>query len=137
MTEFKACSTPTSISIPLSHLVWFFQKISITCSLGQNRWDKIENLFFIEKSPVHPNQCFMQSFMLLSTKLGQIQHWYWGQAGEFDIWKIKSFLEITRVSNFVSTSFLLGCGKFLKHKRQYFLSNFSHVWVLYIKRMVK
>ena len=36
LIEFKAYSTPTCISIPLSNLGWFFQKISMTYNHGQN-----------------------------------------------------------------------------------------------------
>ena len=50
LIEFKAYTAATCISIPLSNLGWFFQKISITYNLGQNCWDKIENLFFSEKT---------------------------------------------------------------------------------------
>ena len=117
LIEFKAYSTPTCISIPLSNLGWFFKKISITYNLGQNCWDEIENLFSSEKTTLPPNQCCWQNLRLLITKLGQIQHWYLGVRGEFGIWKIQSFLEFPGFSIFISTSFVQGCGKFLKHKR--------------------
>ena len=47
------CSAPTCISIPLNNLEWFFKNISITWNLGQNCWDKTENLFYSEK-PLSP-----------------------------------------------------------------------------------
>ena len=53
LVEFEAYSTPTCISIPLNNLWWFFQKISVTYNLGQNCWDKMENLFSVEK-PLSP-----------------------------------------------------------------------------------
>ena len=90
LIEFKTYSTPACISIPLSNLRWFFQKISITCNLVQNCWDKIENLFFSEKAPLPPNQCCWQSFRLLTAKLDQIQHGYWGVRGE--IWNLKNWV---------------------------------------------
>ena len=90
LIEFKAYSTPTCISIPLSDLGWFFKKISVTYNLGQNSWDKISNLFSSEKSPLPPNQCCCQSLRLLTTKLGQIQNWYWGLRGR--IWNLKNWV---------------------------------------------
>ena len=90
MIEFNAYIAPTRSLIPLSNLVWFFHKISITYNLGQNCWDKIENLFFREKTPLPPSQCCWQSFRLLATKLGQSQHWYWGVWGRF--WNLKNWI---------------------------------------------
>ena len=90
MIEFNAYIAPTRFLIPLSNLVWFFHKISITYNLGQNCWDKIENLFFREKTPLPPNQYCSQSFRLLATKLGQSQHWYWGVRGRF--WNLKNWI---------------------------------------------
>ena len=92
--EFKAYGSPTCISIPLSNMGWFFQKISITYNLGQNWRGKIENLFSSEKNLLHPNQRCSQSFRLLTTKLGQIQHWYWsvrGEGGGGD-WNLKNWV---------------------------------------------
>ena len=68
------------------------------------------------KTPLPQNQCCWQRFRLLTTKLDQIQHWYWGLRGEFGIWTIESFLEFNGFSTFVSASFVQGCGKFWKHK---------------------
>ena len=90
MIEFNAYITPTRFLIPLSNLVWFFHKISITYNLGQNCWDKIENLFFREKTPLSQNQCCSQSFRRLATKLGQSQHWYWGVKER--IWNLKNWI---------------------------------------------
>ena len=90
MIEFNAYIAPKRFLIPLSNLVWFFHKISITYNLGQNCWDKIENLFFREKTPLPPSQCCWQSFRLLATKLGQSQHWYWGVWGRF--WNLKNWI---------------------------------------------
>ena len=90
LIQFKSYSTPTCISIPLSNLGWLFQKISITYNLGQNCWDKIENLCSSEKSPLPPNQCCWQRFRLLTTKLAHIQHWYWGARGR--IWNLKNWV---------------------------------------------
>ena len=50
LIEFKAWSAPKCISIPLSNLGMFFQKMSITYNLGQNCCDKIKNLFFSGKT---------------------------------------------------------------------------------------
>ena len=47
-------------------------------NLVQNCWEKIENLFFNKKIPLHPNQCCSIIFRLLAAKLGEIQHWYRG-----------------------------------------------------------
>ena len=47
-------------------------------NLGRNCWDKIENLFFIEKKASPSNQRCSQSFRLLTTKFGHVQHWYRG-----------------------------------------------------------
>ena len=60
---------------------------------------------------------------------------WWGR--EFANWKTESFLEFTGSSNFVSTSFDQGCGKFLKHKPWYLFQEFSIGWVLYMNRMLK
>ena len=90
LIEFKAYGSPTCISIPLSNLGWFFQKILITYNLGQNWRGKIENLFFSEKNLLHPNQRCSQSFRLLTAKLGQIQHWYWSVRGR--IWNLKNWV---------------------------------------------
>ena len=108
LIEFKAYSTPTSISIPLSNLGWFFQKISITYNLGQNCWDKIENLFSSEKTPLPLNQCCWQTFRLSTTKLGHIQHWYWGVRGR--IWNLKSWVIswISWIFNFCLNKFCPG-----------------------------
>ena len=89
LVEFKAYSAPTCISIPFSNLGWFFPKISINCNLGQNLWDKIENLFFSGKTPLPANQCCSQSFRFLKTKLGQIQLWYRGLRRKN--WNLKSW----------------------------------------------
>ena len=117
LVEFKACIAEESISIPLSNLEWYFQKISITYNLGQNCSDKIENLFFSEKNSLAQNQCCLQSFKFLTTKLSQIQDWH--QVAKERIWNLKMelFLEFTEFPTFVSTSFLQDCGKTLKQKR--------------------
>ena len=54
LIQFKSYSTPTFISIPLSNLGWFFQKISITYNLGQNCWEKIENVCSSKKNLYPP-----------------------------------------------------------------------------------
>ena len=78
LMEFKAYNVSTWISIPSNNLGWFIQKISITYRVGQNCWDKTENLFFIEKNPLPPSQGCLESFRRLRTKLGQIEHWHRG-----------------------------------------------------------
>ena len=90
LIEFEAYIAPTCILIPLGNFGWFSLKKSIIYNLGQNCWDKIENLFFREKTPLPPNQCCLQSFRLLATKLGQSQHWYWGVMGR--IWNLKNWV---------------------------------------------
>ena len=90
LIEFEAYIAPTCILIPLGNFGWLFLKKSIIYNLGQNCWDKIENLFFREKTPLPPNQCCSQSFRLLATKLGQSQHWYWGVMGR--IWNLKNWV---------------------------------------------
>ena len=130
MIEFKTYSAPTSISIPFSNLGWFIQKIIITYSLAQNCWVKIEDLFFREKSPLPPNQCCSQSFRLLATKLGQIQHWYRGgkcENLEFEI--LSHFLNLLNfqvlsqqvLSRFVVLDYLLSLkpyNRFCTPKRE-------------------
>ena len=90
-------------------------------NLGQNCWDKIENIFFSEKNPLPPNQCFSQSFRLLATKLGQIQHWYREVKGR--IWNLKSWgiSLIYWIFNFCLNKFCPGLWEILKHKREYSL----------------
>ena len=58
--------------------------------LGQNCWDKIENLFFSQKTPLPSNQCCSQSFQLLAAKLGHIQHYYWRVRRR--IWNLKKWV---------------------------------------------
>ena len=53
--------------------------------LRQNR-----KSIFQWKNPSPPNQCCWQIFRLLTTKLGQIQHWYWGVRGR--IWNLKNWV---------------------------------------------
>ena len=60
LIESKAYTTSTYIPILLSDMVWYIQKIRITCNLRQNCRDKIENLFLNEKT--------------LTTKLDHIEH---------------------------------------------------------------
>ena len=83
-------------------------------NLGQNCWDKIENLFFSEKTPLPPNQCCWQSFRLLTTKLGQIQHWYWGVRGR--IWNLKNWVIswIYWIFNFCLNKFCPGLWEIFK-----------------------
>ena len=100
LTEFKAYNIPKCISIPFNNLRRFFQKISITWNLEQKCWDKIEDLFFIEKNPLPPNQCCLQSFRVLAIKLDQIQHWYRGVR----IWELRKCgnLEFEKFSPFLN-----------------------------------
>ena len=49
LVEFKACSAPTCISIPVSNFGWFFQKISITFNLGQTVETKQKFYFSVKK----------------------------------------------------------------------------------------
>ena len=59
LTRFKWWSASKCISIPLSNLVLYFQKISISYNLGQNCWGKIENYFMNKNTPLLPNQCVL------------------------------------------------------------------------------
>ena len=93
------------------HAFWYhsavwtvFSKITITYNLVQNCWDKTENLFFREKTPLSSNQCCSESFSLLRTKLYQIQHWDKGEGGEFGIWKLDPFLQFLKLQIFFLTS---------------------------------
>ena len=117
LIEFKAYSTPTCISIPLSNLGWFFQKISITYNLGQNCWDKIENLFFSEKTSFHQSNVVGKVLDFWQQNFARFNIDISGEGEEFEIWKIELFLGFTRFLTFVSTSFVKGCGNFLIHKR--------------------
>ena len=101
LIEFKAYSGPTCISIPLSNLGWFFQKISLTYNLGDN----IKNLLFSEKplSPLINVVCkvlvsWLQNLARLIIDSG-------GYGGEFRISKIEPFLEFTWFSNFCLNKF--------------------------------
>ena len=59
---------------------------SWTKLLRQNR-----KSIFQWKTPLPPNQCCWQSFRLLITKIGQIQHWYWGRGRvRGRIWNLKN-----------------------------------------------
>ena len=73
-----------------SNMQFWMNYFKVSYNLGQNCWDKIENLFFREKTPLPPSQCCWQSFRLLATKLGQSQHWYWGVRGR--IWNFKNWV---------------------------------------------
>ena len=85
LIEFWACSSPTCILISISNFGCYFQKAAITYNLGQNRWDKIKNLFLTKKKKKISSlinvackawgfcqeiSACSQSFGLLSTKLG-------------------------------------------------------------------
>ena len=110
LIEFKAYSTATWILIPFSNSGCCFQKIPITFNLGQNCWDEIENLFFSEKTLLLPSQFCLQTFSLLTTILGQIQHWHsgiWGRNWNLKNWVISWFYWI---STFVWTSFVQDCS---------------------------
>ena len=96
LIESKAYSTSTYIPILLSNMVWYIQRIRITCNLGQNCWDKIENLFLNEKT--------------LTTKLDHIEHWCTGVKWRIRIWKIEAFVEFTEFWNLVSTGFVQICS---------------------------
>ena len=102
---FKAYSTPTCISIPLSNLGCFFQKISITYDLGQNCWDKRENAFFSAKTALPPNQCCWKFLSFWQQSMGRFNIGIARSGGEFWIIKIESFLEFTGFSTFASTRF--------------------------------
>ena len=110
LIEFKAYTAPTCISIPLNNLGWFFEKISITYNLGQNCWDKIENLFFREKTRLLPNQCCSRCFRFLTTKLDStlIQR---GKGESLEFEKLSHFLNLL-----VSTSFVQGCRYIALHR---------------------
>ena len=69
LTEFRAKSAPTCISIPLSNLERFFKEIPIIYNLENNSWDKTENLFLSEKTFVPLSKCCLQIFWVLETKL--------------------------------------------------------------------
>ena len=117
LIEFQAYSTPTRISMLLSNLRWFFQKISITYHLGQNCWDKIENLFSVKKTLFCIINVVGKVWGFWQQNLVRFNIDIGGLWGEFGIGKIESFLEFTWFSIFVSTIFVQSCGKFLKHKR--------------------
>ena len=118
LIEFKAYRTPTCISIPLSNFGWFFKKISITYNLGQTCWDKIENLFSSEKIPLPPQINVVGKVLgFWQQNLARFNINICGSGEEFGIWNIESFLEFPGFWTLVSTSFVQGCGKFLKHKR--------------------
>ena len=117
LIEFKAYIAPTCISIPLSNLGWFFQKKSITYNLGQNCWDKIENLFFSEKTSFHQSNVVGKVLDFWQQNFARFNIDISGEGEEFEIWKIELFLGFTRFLTFVSTSFVKGCGNFLIHKR--------------------
>ena len=112
LIEFKAYIAPTCISIPLSNLGWFFKKKSITYDLEQNCWDRIENLFFREKTSLPPSQINVARKVLgfLQQNLAKLNIDIGGKVREFGSWKIESFLEFTGFSTFVSTSFVQGCS---------------------------
>ena len=93
------------ISIPLSNWDGFFKEISITYNLGQNYWDKIENLFFSEKTLLPWNGWCLQSCRLLTTKLGLIQHWYCGLRGRICNLKTSVFFWIYWIFNFYLNKF--------------------------------
>ena len=80
------------VSIISQTYVWLPEKQILKIILQS--WAKLlrqnRNLFFSEKTPLPPNQCCSQSFRLLTTKLGQIQHWYWGVKGR--IWNLKNWV---------------------------------------------
>ena len=105
LIELSEYSTPTCISMPFSNLGCYFKKISITYDLGRNSWDKIENLYFSKKI-LSPKSILFLRFQACSRKnCTDSTLIKWGKGGEFGIWKIELFLELTRLSNFVSTSF--------------------------------
>ena len=94
LIEFKAYNAPACISIPFSNLGWFIQKI-ITYNLGQNCWDKIENLFFSEKTPLPPpNQCCSQSFSLLAKNLVRFNVDIRGRGQNLEFEKLSHFLNL-------------------------------------------
>ena len=118
LIEFKAYIAPTCISIPLSNLGWFFEKESITYNLGENCWDKIENLFFREKTPLHPNQCCLQSFRFWANKVWS--EWTLilvSKRENLQFEKLSHFLNLLDFQLLVQQVFVQGCGKFSKKKR--------------------
>ena len=103
--------------------IWgvFFQKTSITYNLGKKCWDKKEFFFFQWKTPFPLNQCYLQSFRLLTKKLDQFQHWYKGKRGRICNLKNWDSSWIYWIFNFSLNKFYLGfylmCALTLSHMK--------------------
>ena len=110
----------------------FFKEILIIYNLGQNCWDKIKNVFLSENTPLAPDQCCSQGFGLLTTKLGQLQHWSRGVRGRIWSLKIEPFLEFTGFSTFVSTCFVQGCS-FKTHSNMCTIVFNKGWWIINLK----
>ena len=72
---------------------------SLTKLLRQNR----KFIFQSKKTPLTsppptPIQCCSQSFRLLTTNPGQIQHWYWGVRQR--IWNLKKLCNLLNLLDF-------------------------------------
>ena len=117
LNEFKTYSPPACTSMTFSNLEWFFQKNKNNLKPWKKLFSQIENLFFSEKIPPPWNRCCSQRLTLLTKSVGKIKQWYRGIGEKLRNWKPESLLEFTGFSTFVLTSFVQGCGKFLKHKR--------------------
>ena len=99
--------------------------------------EKIKNLFLTKKIPIAPNQCYPQSFRLLTATVYQIRHWCKEVKGRILNFKNWAIVKFTWNSTSVSTSFVQNCWKFLKQKGHYLLNDCSYGWVLYVNRMVE
>ena len=76
LIKLKVYSARRCISVAFTSLEWYFRKIPITYNLGQNCWDKIENLSLSKKTPLSPSLCHLLSCGHLTRNLGLVQHWY-------------------------------------------------------------